>query len=207
MRGSPMVWGKVFLGAGLLIIAGMVAMSGIDFAGAPSDSTRADSVPIHKVGDRKPAGGSLGTLIVPVRGVTAAALADTFTDARSEGRSHDAIDIMAPAGTPVVAAADGRVEKLFVSKAGGNTVYVRSSDGERIYYYAHLARYAAGLQEQQTIKQGQPIGEVGSTGNADPTAPHLHFAVLVGARDKPWWDVHDAINPYDLLVGNRDMTQ
>lgn len=138
-------------------------------------------------------------LVIPVVGVRPANLADTFRDARGEGRVHDAIDIMAPLGTPVIAAAAGRVEKLFLSKAGGNTVYVRSQDGQTIYYYAHLDRYAPGLAEGSRLAQGAPIGSVGYTGNASPDAPHLHFAVLRTSPDRKYYEASTAVNPYPLL--------
>src|SRR5688500_5582235 len=103
-------------------------------------------------------------LAIPVAGLKASQLSDTFTQARAGGaRAHDAIDIMAPRGTPVVAAAPGRVEKLFNSQGGGGiTVYIRSPDNRWIYYYAHLDRYAPGLAEGQVVKRGTPIGTVGS---------------------------------------------
>ena len=109
----------------------------------------------------------------------------------------------APAGTPVLAAEAGRVEKLFLSNAGGNTVYVRSPDRRTIYYYAHLQDYARGLTEGQAIVRGQVIGTVGSTGNADPAAPHLHFAVMNTAADAEWWEPATAVNPYPLLRVSR----
>lgn len=141
-----------------------------------------------------------GGLLLPVQGVTTAQLLDTFTDARSEGRSHDAIDIMAPAGTPVLAVADGHVEKLFDSKQGGLTLYQFNPEGTRAYYYAHLQGYAAGIVEKKMLKRGELIGYVGSTGNANPAAPHLHFAVFVLGPEKQWWK-GEAINPYPLLGG------
>ena len=143
-----------------------------------------------------------GKLVIPVEGVPSSALADTFTQARAGGaRPHDAIDIMAARGRPVVAAADGRVEKLFWSGEGGRTLYQRSTDGKRIYYYAHLDSYAPGLGEGQALQRGQPIGTVGSTGNADESAPHLHFAIHLVRPDEPWYG-GQPINPYPLLVGS-----
>ncbi|MBW8753689.1 MAG: M23 family metallopeptidase [Sphingomonadales bacterium] len=138
-------------------------------------------------------------LIIPVAGVRAGQLVDTFSQARASGRRHDAIDIMAPRGTPVIAAAAGKVEKLFLSKDGGNTVYVRSPDGRRLYYYAHLDGYAPGLGEGVTLRQGAPIGSVGSTGNANPAAPHLHFAIWMTTPERKWWEDAIAINPFPLL--------
>ena len=142
------------------------------------------------------------SLLIPVSGVHPEALVDTFTQAREGGaRVHDAIDILAPRGTPVVAAAPGKVEKLFLSKPGGMTVYQRSPDGTLIYYYAHLDGYAPGLVEGQVLRAGDPVGVVGSTGNADPSAPHLHFAVMQTTPQAKWWEPSTALNPYPMMGG------
>ncbi|MFK4793911.1 M23 family metallopeptidase [Sphingobium sp. ZW T5_29] len=141
-----------------------------------------------------------GSLLIPVEGISAAALSDTFTQSRAGGaRPHDAIDIMADQGRAVVAAADGRIEKLFSSVDGGLTIYQRSSDGQRIYYYAHLDAYAQGLSQGQQVRRGQKIATVGSSGNADPVAPHLHFAVHRLQPGEPWHGGRP-INPYPLLA-------
>jgi hypothetical protein len=139
-------------------------------------------------------------LPIPVAGVAASQLLDTFSDARSGGRVHDAIDIMAAQGTPVYAVEDGHVEKLFDSKQGGLTVYQFDRDNELAYYYAHLDRYAPGLAEGQVVKQGDLIGYVGHTGNASPDAPHLHFAIFRLGPERKWWK-GTAINPYPYLHG------
>ena len=143
-------------------------------------------------------------LAIPVAGVKAEQLSDTYTQARAGGaRLHDAIDIMAPDGTPVVAAADGTVEKLFFSAGGGGiTAYVRSPDQRWIYYYAHLQGYAPGLAEGQRVRRGQPIGRVGHTGNANPGGSHLHFAIH---RMQPGekWHQGSAVNPFPLLAGRK----
>jgi murein DD-endopeptidase MepM/ murein hydrolase activator NlpD len=141
-------------------------------------------------------------LVVPVSGVARTALSDTYDDARGGGaRVHEAIDIMAPRGTPVIAAAPGTIEKLFQSDDGGNTIYQRSDDRRTIYYYAHLDSYAPGLAEGQTVARGQTIGAVGSTGNASESAPHLHFAILRTNPEAKWWDPTTAVDPYPLLTG------
>ena len=139
---------------------------------------------------------------IPVAGVKAGELQDTYTQSRSGGaRVHNAIDIMAPNGTPVIAAAPGTVEKLYNSQGGGGiTAYVRSPDGKWMYYYAHLQAYAPGLREGQVVKQGDAIGTVGATGNANPAGPHLHFAINRMAEGEKWYD-GTPINPYPLLVG------
>ena len=153
-----------------------------------------------------PASGDAATmtgegLLLPVQGITDAQLQDTFTDARSGGRVHDAIDIMAPAGTPVLAVADGTVEKLFDSKLGGTTLYQFNPQRTLAYYYAHLQGYAPGIAEKQSLKRGQVLGYVGATGNADPAAPHLHFAIFELGPEQQWWK-GTAINPYPQLRGD-----
>ena len=138
-------------------------------------------------------------LLLPVQGVTPAQLSDTFGDARDGERRHEALDIMAPAGTPVLAVADGHVEKLFDSERGGLTVYQFEPTGRWCYYYAHLQAYAPGLAEGAEVKRGQVLGYVGSTGNAEPSAPHLHFAVFALGPERQWW-VGTPVNPYPLLA-------
>ena len=143
-------------------------------------------------------------LVIPVAGVKAEQLTDNFSDARGGGsRLHEALDIMAPRGTPVVAAAAGTVEKLFHSDAGGNTIYVRTPDRNTIHYYAHLDRYADGLREGQSVTQGQTLGAVGSTGDASPDAPHLHFEIMQTKPDAKWYEPATSIDPYPLLTGKQ----
>lgn len=140
-------------------------------------------------------------LAIPVQGVKQGELVDTFTQARAGGRVHDAIDIMAAEGTPVIAAADGTIEKLFFSNGGGGiTIYERSNDGKWTYYYAHLQAYAPGLAEGQRVRQGQVIGRVGHTGNANAAGPHLHFAINRMEPGQKWYN-GEPINPYPLLAG------
>lgn len=143
-----------------------------------------------------------GVLVIPVAGIRADQLSDTFDDARGEGRVHDAIDIMAPRGTPVIAASAGTVEKLFDSKLGGRTIYVRRPGGQWVDYYAHLDGYAPGLAEGKRVAQGEMIGTVGSTGDASPEAPHLHYAVNAMAPGEGWWQ-GEPVNPYPLLRKGR----
>jgi peptidoglycan LD-endopeptidase LytH len=127
------------------------------------------------------------SLALPVGGVSAAQLSDTYTQARAAGSPHEAIDIMAPRGTPVLAVEDGPVAKLFLSKPGGITLYQFDPDSHYAYYYAHLDRYAEGVTEGVMLRKGQVIGYVGSTGNASPDAPHLHFAIFKLGPEKQWW--------------------
>ena len=176
----------------------------------PASASVAAPIPVPATAERTVAGTNMPvavatdipvtSLLIPVQGINANALTDTFNDARSQGRSHDAIDIMAPAGTPVLAVADGHVEKLFTSERGGLTIYQFEPTGRLAYYYAHLQAYAPNLAQKQSIKRGDILGYVGSTGNASPQAPHLHFAVFILGPEKRWWE-GQAINPYPLLSG------
>jgi murein DD-endopeptidase MepM/ murein hydrolase activator NlpD len=141
---------------------------------------------------------AVGRLSVPVEGIKYASLSDNFNQPRGSERHHEALDIMAPKGTPVVAVADGKLVKLFNSKPGGLTIYQFDPSATHAYYYAHLDRYADGIKEGMLLKRGQLIGYVGVTGNSDPAAPHLHFAVVELTPAKQWWK-GTAINPYPLM--------
>jgi hypothetical protein len=136
-------------------------------------------------------------LAMPLAGVDPEELEDTFNEVH-DGHKHEALDIPAPRGTPVMAVAEGNVVKLFTSKPGGLTVYQFDNTQTYCYYYAHLDRYAAGLKENTLLRKGDVLGYVGSTGNASPTAPHLHFAVTKLGPDKKWWE-GTAIDPLPLL--------
>ena len=141
-----------------------------------------------------------GELVVPVAGVRRAAVVDSWNYPRGGGtRGHHGTDIMAPGGTAVVAAAAGRVEKLFQSGLGGTTAYVRTPDRRWIYYYAHLAGYAPGLAEGQIVRAGQRIGFVGDTGDAGPGNYHLHFGMQRMRPDERWHQGQD-VNPYPMLA-------
>lgn len=137
-------------------------------------------------------------LDVPVSGVEAQKLVRSYHDSRSGGREHEALDILAPRGTPVVAVEDGTIAKLFVSKAGGNTIYQFDPGGEYAYYYAHLDRYADGVKEGDVVRRGQVIGYVGTSGNAPKDTPHLHFAIFRLTPEKHWWE-GEPIDPFDVL--------
>jgi murein DD-endopeptidase MepM/ murein hydrolase activator NlpD len=160
-------------------------------AGAGGSSAAPDVRPTHAAAELP------RPLLLPVAGVSAASLPDTFNEARGD-RPHEALDIAAPRGTPVVAAIGGRVLKLFTSRAGGLTVYTVDPSGRYVFYYAHLDRYADGLREGASIARGQPIGTVGSTGNASPTSPHLHLAVARSDDLKKWW-AGVPVNPRPLF--------
>ena len=136
-------------------------------------------------------------LRVPIDGLNVESLKGSFDEHRSGsgGHVHDAADMLAPRNTPIHAVESGTIAKLFVSKAGGNTIYEFDPSGQFSYYYAHLERYAAGLHDGQTIARGDVIGYVGTSGNAPPTVPHLHFAVYELGPEHHWWQGR-AIDPY-----------
>jgi murein DD-endopeptidase MepM/ murein hydrolase activator NlpD len=148
--------------------------------------------PSNVIARRMPAG-----LLVPVQGVRPADLTDTYTQSRGQGRSHDAIDIPAPRGTPVVAASDGTVLKRFLSERGGTTLYVVGPDRRTIYYYAHLDRYADGIVEGKRVRKGELLAYVGNTGNAGANNYHLHFEIKTGDPKRFW--AGTSHNPYPLL--------
>lgn len=142
-----------------------------------------------------------GRLFVPVAGVDRTAIRDSWNDPREGGsRGHHGTDIPAAAGTPVLAAAPGRIEKLFQSGRGGTTLYVRSPDGRWIYYYAHLAGYAPGLGIGQGVRAGQTIAYVGDTGDAGAGNYHLHFGMQRMAPGERWYQGRD-VNPFPMLAG------
>ena len=142
-----------------------------------------------------PAGGKL---MVPVEGIPYAKLSDNFNQPRGSERHHEALDIMAPKGAKVLAVADGKLVKLFNSKPGGLTIYQFDPTDTYAYYYAHLDRNADGVKEGMMLKRGDLIGYVGVTGNSDPKAPHLHFAVVELTPAKQWWK-GTSINPYPMM--------
>lgn len=187
-------WGLLLVFA---VVIGLFALM-VRNGGPASLQHRADtaSPEVAPAAAAIPAGGGL---IIPVAGMTPDKLTDTWGDARGDGtRQHHAIDIMAPRGTPVLAAAAGTVEKIFESHNGGHTIYIRRADAGWQDYYAHLDAYAAGLHEGQVVRQGEQIGQVGSTGDASPDAPHLHYEIHQMAPGDGWWKGTE-INPYPIL--------
>ncbi|HET7711088.1 MAG TPA: M23 family metallopeptidase [Thermoanaerobaculia bacterium] len=152
--------------------------------------------PAHSATTRGPDGLAM---LIPVAGIEANVLRDGFDEGRGGGRTHRAIDIMAPRGTPVVAAVDGTIRKLFTSRAGGLTIYQFDEAEERVFYYAHLDQYAAGMREGMRVTRGDVIGYVGTTGNAPLKSPHLHFSIEMLPPTKEWWR-GVPINPYPLLL-------
>jgi murein DD-endopeptidase MepM/ murein hydrolase activator NlpD len=144
---------------------------------------------------------STSPLRVPIDGVDVESWKGGFEERRGN-RPHEAIDILAPRNTPIVAVENGTIAKLFNSKAGGLTIYQYDPSGRLVYYYAHLERYADGLHEGQTVAQGDVIGYVGTSGNAPPDTPHLHFAVFELDDTHRWWK-GKAIDPYLVFKGRR----
>ena len=180
---------RILLGAfGASILVAAYAASGDRY---DRPAVKVDNVVVE---EQAPSG-----VIVPVAGVRTSELRDNFMDPRS-GHVHNALDIMAPRGTPVLAAVDGTVRKLFTSRAGGLTIYEFDAAQQKVYYYAHLDRYADGLTEGAKIARGSVIGYVGTTGNAPPNSPHLHFAIQILPETKEWWKGR-AIDPFPILTG------
>ncbi|HEY6137433.1 MAG TPA: M23 family metallopeptidase [Thermoanaerobaculia bacterium] len=152
----------------------------------------------HAAALTAPARPAHSTVLIPVEGVQPSQLKSTFNEGRA-GHIHHAIDILAPRGTPVLAAVDGTVRKLFSSRAGGITLYEYDRAGERSYYYAHLDGYAPGIREGLDVHRGDVIGYVGTTGNAPESTPHLHFAIEILPPSKEWWK-GEPIDPYPILT-------
>jgi murein DD-endopeptidase MepM/ murein hydrolase activator NlpD len=192
-------WGAAAIG--LLLIAGFVSLVRITVSPATREQVAAMPTMVSDplLGTTQVQMSAGGPLIIPVAGVGARQLSDTWGQSRGGGtRVHNAIDIMAPLGTPVLAAASGTVEKLFESANGGHTIYIRTADPTVIHYYAHLDSYGVG--EKQQVRQGDAIGTVGNTGSAFGGAPHLHFEIKVVAPGERWWQGTN-VNPYPLLAG------
>ncbi|PCD04005.1 peptidase M23 [Sphingomonas spermidinifaciens] len=191
----------------LILVGGAIFTSMLRFGGPDAPASPARE--IAAIPDAPPAGDGVrwtgGLLTVPVAGVERSAIASSWGDPRGQGtRLHRGNDIMAPGGTPVLAAADGVVEKVFWSAGGGgNTLYIRSPDGRWSYYYAHLAAYAPGIAEGVRVRAGQPIAAVGDTGNARPGNTHLHFGLSAMAPGERWWQGR-AVDPTPLLTGSAD---
>ncbi len=188
--------GWTFLGVLLFGLIGFLAMVRVN-PQAPAALPAAEAGTATVAQTRTNTGHGLA---IPVPGVRLDQIVDSFDDPRGGGtRRHGALDIPAPAGTPVTAAAAGMVEKLFHSEAGGNTIYIRSPDTQWIHYYAHLDSYAPHLAEGAEVRRGETIGTVGSSGNADPAAPHLHFEVKRMAPGEAWHQ-GSAVDPLPLLA-------
>ncbi|HEV2799926.1 MAG TPA: M23 family metallopeptidase [Pyrinomonadaceae bacterium] len=170
---------------------------------APSPAAQQASPTASAPAEATHAGGGTSSttsgLLIPVLGHSPDDLQDTYTQSRSEGRTHNAIDIMAARNTPVVAATDGRIVKLFQSERGGITIYQLGTDERTVYYYAHLERYADGLSENRSVRRGELLGYVGDSGNAGRDNCHLHFSIWRIDDPKHFWDGEN-VNPYPLLT-------
>jgi len=184
---------SVLLGVGVIALMAWVAAGPSHAAPIAAVATPAPVVPVMQMRDS----GAPRPMIVPVADVARSAMRDTFDEGRGTHR-HEAIDILVPRGTPVIAADDGVVQKLFTSVAGGLTVYEFDPDQRYCYYYAHLDGYAAGLHEGQPLRRGEVIGYVGTSGNASKDTPHLHFALIRLDPDRRWWK-GTYVNLYPLL--------
>lgn len=198
-------WGMALL-LGTLLVAALVATLAVLLTSttlaraSPSSpaSPTSPALPALPVGDADIARLRQRSLLIPVASVQASDLQDTYLQARGGGaREHEALDIPAPRGTPVFAVEAGRIVKKFTSKPGGLTVYQFDEAREFSYYYAHLDGYAEDLREGMWVRKGQVIGYVGSTGNATPEAPHLHFAIFRLGPELQWWR-GTPINPFGV---------
>ena len=137
-------------------------------------------------------------LAFPLKAIPRDSMKDTFRDVRGGGRLHEGVDILAPRNTPIVAIEDGRIARLWTSKYGGLTIYQFDPTNSYVYYYAHLEKYAAGIKEGQIVQKGQVIGYVGTSGNAPPNTPHLHFAIYKAQQPGRWWQ-GKPIDPYAVF--------
>ena len=196
-----------------VLIAGGIVLYGVRHSGRSEKTVRAVEVSrMPAVGEAERAGApespasgvgvahATSGMVLPIEQLKPADVQDTFYQSRGGGeRIHEATDILAPRGTPVHAMVDGVIQKLFLSKPGGNTVYEFDENGEYCYYYAHLDHYADGLREGQRVRAGDVIGYVGTTGNADLNTPHLHLAFLRLGPEKQWWKGTPE-NPYPVLM-------
>jgi murein DD-endopeptidase MepM/ murein hydrolase activator NlpD len=186
--------------SGMAVLAALLWAGGVlRPAGVAARSAEVSKVIAARSGEAAKVADQSKGIGMPVAGVDPMKLVSNFADARS-GHMHEALDIMAPRGTPVVAAAHGKIEKLFTSTRGGLTVYEFNDAGDLCYYYAHLDHYADGLKEGATVNRGDLLGYVGSTGNASANAPHLHFAVTKLGSDRKWWK-GTAVDPLPMLQG------
>ena len=139
-------------------------------------------------------------IMIPVAGVSPSMIEDSFTAARDGDRQHNALDILAPRNTPIIAADDGTILRLSTNQLGGITIYAADRDHEFVYYYAHLDHYRDGLVANQKIAKGDTLGFVGTTGNAPKDVPHLHFQIMLWPSDGKYW-VGEPVNPYPVLRG------
>ena len=194
---------RLAMGVGIVLLLGLAALASMIRIVPGTPPTAATQSAPQTTQAPAPTGSWTHPLLtIPVQGVTRAQILDSWGQSRAGGaRAHQATDIMAPGGTPVIAAAPGSVEKLFYSEGGGGiTLYVRSPNRQWSYYYAHLARYAPGVAEGMPVRAGDLLGFVGDTGNAGTGNFHLHFAMSHMQPADSWWQ-GQPVNPYPLLAG------
>jgi murein DD-endopeptidase MepM/ murein hydrolase activator NlpD len=194
----PQVASWTFLIAGAVLVHAIITPAHVEPAAASPPAIERQQAD-QKIRRRAAVITSAG-LIVPVANVASSSLTDTWGASRAEGRTHEGIDIMAPMGAPVRAAADGRIVKFFDSVRGGTTIYQFDTSERFVYYYGHLSRRAPGLAEGDVVRQGDVIAYVGMSGNAP--VPHLHFEIQRLTPERHWWEA-DSMNPYPLLVAGR----
>ena len=184
---------------GAIVFGSMLTIGGPRSAPAGQPSAAPESAPAAP--RSAPAAAGYPRLAVPVAGVSRSQITDNWLDPRAGGtRQHHGTDIIVPKGTPILAAAPGRIEKLFESDLGGLTLYERSPDGRWQYYYAHLSGYAPGIHEGQQLAAGDLIGYAGDTGDAGPGNYQLHFGLSYMRPGEGWWQ-GTPVNPYPLLAG------
>ena len=187
------------------VVLGMIVLAAAAFAAmlgggdAPRRAKAPEAPPVALAAGAWQVDG-MPQLAMPVAGIARSAVTDSWGDARSGGRGHKGNDVMAAAGTPVVAVTPGTVEKLFQSRLGGTTLYLRSPDRRWLFYYAHLMAYAPGIREGQQVKAGDLLGFVGDTGEGSGGNPHLHFSTTRVRPDEKWYQGED-VNPYPMLRG------
>jgi murein DD-endopeptidase MepM/ murein hydrolase activator NlpD len=199
----PQIASWAFLIAGAVLVHQIIAPEPVERAEASPAAVAEEAQQTAQKIRRRAAVITPSGLVIPVANVTASGLTDTWGATRSEGRTHEGIDIMAPLGAPVRAAADGRIVKFFDSVRGGVTIYQFDTSERFVYYYAHLSRRAPGLAEGAVVRQGDVIAYVGRSGNAP--VPHLHFEIQRLTDERHWWEA-DSINPYPLLISGRAPT-
>ncbi len=193
--GTPFRWSGL-RGAAVTCLMSLVACVRAPVSTEPQPSTVV-SEPV-RASLRPEAALAAKGLIIPVKGVDPSRVRDSYSAARG-GRTHDAVDIMAPRGTPVIAADSGTIFRLRQNAAGGITIYQLDPDERFVYYYAHLDRYESGLAEGMKVRQGDVLGFVGTTGNAPKDLPHLHFQVMLYRGRGQYWG-GDPINPHPFLT-------
>lgn len=171
-------------------------------------------VPLMSVSEYTPAGSTASAdieylrsrqIIVPVAGADMTRVEDSFNEPRDGDRVHRAIDILAPRGTPIVSADDGRIVRMTTSTLGGISMYTVDPETRIVYYYAHMDRYNDAMAPGKTISKGDTLGFVGTTGNAPKNTPHLHFQVMRWPADGKYWN-GDPIDPFSLLGGHTQTT-